>query len=171
MYFDDYLGGQTLHVSYEENVRIITEESWDSNAAEGMRQLQWMACTQASWFQTSGSLQAPATNFFDRSLFIQTCVDVFGESYNDAFIDAVNNYINTAYLGAKPNVENVYFSYGSQDPSRFLGPDGLLNPSIEVDVIPGVGRYSNLYNSRYVTIPEVKAAQARVREIIIEWWS
>lgn len=168
LYLEYRFQQETIGGSYPEIIENLRNESWSGTAAD-TRVSYYRQCTQASWFHSSTLLPPPIDTKFGINFFTETCYDIFGGNFTPETIYSANNYTNSIFNGANPNVENVYFTYGEQDPNRLLGPSEDLSASVFVDFIPGYGKLSNVFRSEYTTDAGVATVQARARALIVEW--
>lgn len=156
--------------NYNASVELYSNESWDSPAALGGRQIYYLYCTKYSWFKTSSALPEPLTNWFSLPIFVESCQAVFGSQFTESSIRNGNDRTNSEFGGFNPAVSNVYFTYGSHDPNRLLGLSQDLNVLSPVDIVPRNGKLFNILPISENDLPEVVAVKERARLLILQWW-
>lgn len=68
-----------LNYRYKDLIDGMTNSSWQSEMATGMRQWIWQTCNEFGYYQTSESNNSMFGDRFAINFFTQQCADIYGE--------------------------------------------------------------------------------------------
>ncbi|KAK4877733.1 hypothetical protein RN001_010239 [Aquatica leii] len=158
-----------LDYKYDKMVKEMSDTNWSSEVAEGGRQWTYQTCTEFGFFQSSSYRPQVFGNKFPVDFFIQMCMDVFGPKYNEAFLNSGVDRTNTFYGALDIEVSNVVFVHGSIDPWHALGITKPVSRDAPAIYIEGAAHCANMYPARDTDLPQLKAARARIMQLIDKW--
>lgn len=110
-----------LDYKYDKMINFMRNISWDSSAAGGSRQWVYQTCTEFGFYQTSTYEPHIFGQQFPIDFFVKQCNDIYGDIYDDNFLNAAIDRTNTLFGGLNIEVSNVVFVHGSIDPWHALG--------------------------------------------------
>uniref|UniRef100_A0AAG5CU70 Prolylcarboxypeptidase n=1 Tax=Anopheles atroparvus TaxID=41427 RepID=A0AAG5CU70_ANOAO len=109
----------------------------DESNASGARQFLYQQCTEFGWFFTTDSDLQPFGERVQMELYHELCRRVFGDWVTAESMYRATERTNNRFGGSSPNVMQVHFTNGAQDPWRYTSVVEDLNPYALADVIPG----------------------------------
>lgn len=159
-----------LDVNYDNFVKKYRNISWDSSAAEDIRQWYHQTCTEYGYYQTSSNKSIFGT-LFPLSYYINMCKDLYDDPYNDNILNSRVRRTNIMYGGQLPDLTNVIFTNGDIDPWHSLSVLKDLNAFSPAIVIKGSSHCRDIYSDEVTDIEDLKKARVRIRDIIGKWIS
>ncbi|KAJ8970311.1 hypothetical protein NQ317_000771 [Molorchus minor] len=102
-----------------------------------VRQWIYQTCTEFRYYQTSSQKVQVFGNRFPLDFFIQQCICLFGDTFDETFISRNVEQTNIASGGLDIETSNVVFVQGSFDPSHILGIREAPNPDTPAIFIDG----------------------------------
>ncbi|XP_063920560.1 putative serine protease K12H4.7 isoform X2 [Zophobas morio] len=158
-----------MDYQYEKMIDSLRNVSWDSEEDEGDRQWMYQLCTEFGFFTTSSNESHIFGDKFPTSFFIQQCKDIFGDSYDEDFIDGAVDHTNMLYGGFDIEVSNVVYVYGSIDPWHALGITKTLDKKAPAIYIEGTAHCVDLYSPADTDSAQLTAARQKVSQLIESW--
>ncbi|RZC42670.1 serine protease K12H4.7 [Asbolus verrucosus] len=158
-----------LDYQYDKMIDTLRNTSWVSEASEGGRQWTYQTCTEFGFYQTSSYEPQIFGNQFPINFFIQQCTDIFGQIYDDNFLEAAINRTNVLYGGLNIEVSNVVFVHGSIDPWHALGIIKTVDEEAPAIYIQGTAHCANMYPPSDTDPPQLIAARKQIVELIDSW--
>ncbi|KOC61505.1 Putative serine protease K12H4.7 [Habropoda laboriosa] len=163
-------GRECLKNNYEKFVELYRKEAWDAQP-DIMRQWFYQTCTEYGYFQTTNSKKSIFGSLFPLNYFTDICTDLYGDYYDNDFLNTRVERTNIMYGGVRPDLRNVIFTNGDVDPWHALSVLQDLNPSSLAILIKGSSHCRDLYRDSDTDGDDLVRARARVREIIGSWIS
>lgn len=161
-----------LDMNYNKFVKKFREISWDAPAASSiMRQWYHQTCTEYGYYQTTSSKKSIFGTLFPLGYYINMCIDLYGDYYNEKLLDAQIRRTNIMYGGRRPDLTNVIFTNGDVDPWHALSVLEDLNAYSPAILINGSSHCRDLYSDEATDVEDLKKARAKVRGIIGKWIS
>ncbi|KFB51933.1 AGAP004013-PA-like protein [Anopheles sinensis] len=108
----------------------------DEINASGARQFLYQQCTEFGWFFTTDSDLQPFGERIQMELYYELCRRVFGDWVTPEVMYWATDRTNSRFGGSSPNVMQVHFTNGAQDPWRYTSVVEDLNVYAQADVIP-----------------------------------
>ncbi|XP_011866150.1 PREDICTED: putative serine protease K12H4.7 [Vollenhovia emeryi] len=159
-------------VSYINFVKKYRETSWESAAAKSiMRQWYHQTCKEYGYYQTTSSDKSVFGTLFPLDYYINLCIDLYGDYYNEKILGTRVRRTNIMYGGKLPDLRNVIFTNGDLDPWHPLSVIDELNASSPVIFMKGVSHCRDMLSDVDTDGDNLKEARARVRDIIGKWIS
>ncbi|KAJ8970312.1 hypothetical protein NQ317_000772 [Molorchus minor] len=128
------------------------------------RQWSYQVCTEFGTFQTTDQEDQIFGNRLTLDFYVQPCIDVYDEEFNETFISNRVLETNINYGALNINVSNVVYVYGSYDPWSKAGLTVTTNPDSPVILINGTSHCANIDLSiekmRYLTSAQALADMA-----------
>lgn len=122
--------------SYKIIIDSLRQDEWINEFSLTSRLLLHQHCREFGWHPTSTSDRHPFGSRFPVDWFYAICYDVFNISEEE--IIAGTNKTNIRFGGLIPNVKNMLFTQGMNDPMRSVGFHEDLNESARLILIDGV---------------------------------
>lgn len=147
------------------------KDSRDKLAGNSLQSIPWryQGCTEFGYQRSMNKNSFP---FSDRSLWIDILGQcfIFGLWYNKLSIQASVDKTNKKYGGKQPNVSNVVFVNGEDDP---WSPLGITSNPPEGDnyviVIPGEPHCADFLHSTQYDSPELTKARKQIQGLVKKW--
>uniref|UniRef100_A0AC34QUR0 Serine protease n=1 Tax=Panagrolaimus sp. JU765 TaxID=591449 RepID=A0AC34QUR0_9BILA len=154
---------------YSDDIAFYKNTAFDINNSAA-RSWFWQTCTEFGYYQSTDLGKNIFGSAVPVDLYIDSCTDVFGPSFNRSFID--NSIAKTQkYYGGNQNYSatNVVLPNGSLDPWHALGlyTDGTT--SITSILITGTAHCADMYPSRDNDLPALVNARQKIVQIVSSW--
>ncbi|XP_071501714.1 putative serine protease K12H4.7 [Diadema antillarum] len=162
--------GECIDVSYSKMVSQMKNTSWNSEAANGLRQWTYQTCTEFGFYQTSDSANQPFGSHFPLSFSIKLCEDVYGVKFGKEENQAGVNSTNTNYGGREIQATKIVFPNGSIDPWHALGITGSTEMYTAI-YINGTAHCANMYPSSPDDPIQLTNARLQIRDLVQKWIS
>jgi len=164
-------GAPCLDASYQDFVNGMKNTSLSSpSVVGGARQWVYQTCTEFGYFQTSDGSNQPWTSYpgFPLSFAVQQCSDIYGEQFNQMFIQNAIQDTITNYGGTKVGGSRIIFPNGAIDPWHTLGflPS---QPDLPTVVIPDTAHCADLYPARASDPADLTAARSLINATLWNW--
>ncbi|KAL9706703.1 hypothetical protein quinque_010221 [Culex quinquefasciatus] len=115
----------------------LRDDDWYSPFVQmGARQIFYQECTEFGWFLTTDSDQQPFGNRVTVDAYSELCTRVFGDWISFESIYRGTQRANNRFGALSPNVNNIHFTNGGEDPFRMLSIRNDLNAQALHDLIP-----------------------------------
>ncbi|XP_018564987.1 putative serine protease K12H4.7 isoform X2 [Anoplophora glabripennis] len=108
------------------------------------RQWIYQTCTEYGWYQTTNRDDKVFGKGCSVDLYTNLCAEVFGQSFNETFINAQIDRTNANYGGIDIAVSNVVYVHGSLDPWHAVGLTETTNPDSPVIYVEGTSHCANM---------------------------
>lgn len=132
----EFQGPNCLHIDYDGFIATESDIELDSIAAmAGVRATMYQMCTQLGWWPTSDSEFQPFGSMYPLAFFEEICLTLFGVSARESLAGSAR--LNVEHGGLRPEVRNVLFTSGEDDPSRMMSVLEDLNEYASAVTIPG----------------------------------
>lgn len=123
--------------SFQELVDFISESEWsDLGVISGVRQFQYLACTEYGWFATTDSDNQPFGTRITANYFVELCRQVFGDWMTEESIRENSERTNWSFGGRQPEISNTFFTNGGMDPNRAINVQVDIGSSVEARTLP-----------------------------------
>lgn len=86
-----------------------------------MRQWWYQTCTEFGWYQITDNSNAAFGNRVPLEYFLNLCKEVFGDDFNQTFIEDQIKQTNTRYGSTNIDNSKLLFLHGSLDPWHQVG--------------------------------------------------
>ncbi|KAK1118585.1 hypothetical protein K0M31_014891 [Melipona bicolor] len=163
-------GNKCLQNNYEKFVKLYRNETWDAQP-DIMRQWFYQTCTEYGYYQTTNSNKTSFGSSLSLRYFTDICTDLYGEYYNNEFLNVRIKRTNVMYGGLRPDLRNVIFTNGNVDPWHALSVLQDLNTLSPAIFINGSSHCRDLYSDSDTDVEDLIQARAKVRKIIGGWIS
>lgn len=163
-------GNKCLQNNYEKFVKLYRNETWDAQP-DIMRQWFYQTCTEYGYYQTTNSNKTSFGSSLSLRYFTDICTDLYGEYYNNEFLNVRVKRTNVMYGGLRPDLRNVIFTNGNVDPWHALSVLQDLNTLSPAILINGSSHCRDLYSDSNTDVEDLIRARAKVRKIIGGWIS
>ncbi|KAH7708094.1 Protein PCP-3 [Aphelenchoides avenae] len=169
----NYGGDFCVDNNYKQDIAYMKLQSFDSPAA-GIRAWVYQTCTEFGYFQSTDMGQNAFGSAYPVNIFVRTCMDVYGPTFNRTFIDAgvqrslkkyggVTNYKGT----------NVALPNGSHDPWHALGlyvnASNNNNGTVTSILIDGTAHCADMYPARQKDVAGLTQARQTISGLIGQW--
>uniref|UniRef100_A0A1B0F9N1 Serine protease K12H4.7 n=1 Tax=Glossina morsitans morsitans TaxID=37546 RepID=A0A1B0F9N1_GLOMM len=151
-----------LDYKYDKMIDTMQEISWDSIAAKGMRQWTWQTCNEFGFYQTAENKTDTFGDRFKVDFFIKQCMDIYGDSMNNEYLNRVVGKTNQFYGGLKPSTTNVLYVHGSTDPWHSLGLINARNRKTPTIYIEGTAHCADMYEPVTTDPQQLIAARHKI---------
>lgn len=154
--------------NYDETVKMYKNSNWRSQS-DIMRRWYYQTCTEYGYYQTTNSKKSIFGSMVPLSYFTDFCIDLYGDYYDNNFLNTRVERTNTMYGGLRPDLRNVIFTNGDTDPWHALSILSALNEFSPSILIKGSSHCRDLYSDKDTDIQDLVLARAEVRKIIGNW--
>ncbi|XP_018566061.1 putative serine protease K12H4.7 isoform X2 [Anoplophora glabripennis] len=141
----------------------------DTKKNGDLRQWIYQTCTEFGWYQTTSREDKIFGKGCSIDFNTNLCVEVFGKSFNETFINAQIDRTNANYGGIDIAVSNVVYVHGSLDPWHAAGLTETTNPDSPVIFIEGTSHCADMYETTENELPQLTAAKNEVDRLIGVW--
>nr|XP_012151903.1 PREDICTED: putative serine protease K12H4.7 isoform X2 [Megachile rotundata] len=153
--------------NYQKFVKQYSNGTWKNDIS---RQWYYQTCSEFGYYQTTNSKNSIFGSLFPLRFFTDLCVDLYGDYYNENFLDTSIRRTNIMYGGLRPDLRNVIFTNGDIDPWHKLSVLQNLNADSPAILIKGSSHCRDLYSDNLDTdAKDLVNARANVRKIIGTW--
>ncbi|CAG2100983.1 unnamed protein product [Medioppia subpectinata] len=158
--------GPCHNVTYDDLIGPLKRTTIDYN---GSRQWAYQTCTEFGYYQTSDLPNSPFANLIPIEYYTQQCTDIFGPEFTAQSIQKGVDRTNANYGGLKPNVTNVVFPNGSDDPWHALSVLKDLNNSTKAVMIDDYTHCQDMFGSKPSDTQSLKNAHKLIEQQIGEY--
>ncbi|KAJ8310043.1 hypothetical protein KUTeg_011908 [Tegillarca granosa] len=156
---------------YDSMINDLKKTNWNSSAAEGGRQWTYQTCTEFAYFQSSDLPSQPFGHHFPLNFSVQQCMDIFGQKFNEEFIQIAVNRTNINYGGYAMKASKTVFPNGSIDPWHALSFTETVSPDAPAIYIDGTAHCANMYPAADTDPPQLTQARQTIQKLIGQWLS
>ncbi|XP_035907963.1 putative serine protease F56F10.1 [Anopheles stephensi] len=155
-----------LDYVYDKSIQEIRNTSWESSAANGMRQWTYQTCNEFGFYQTSSNASSVFGDRFPVEFFIRQCVDTYGARFGAQSLTRGVYRTNTIYGGLDPATTNVLYVHGNIDPWHRLGLTESNDIHMPTILIDGTAHCANMYEPLDSDPPQLKQARLEIDTFI-----
>lgn len=152
---------------YDKMLKQMRNTSWDSEAADGMRQWTYQTCTEFGFYQTSDNTTLMFGDKFPADFFVKQCSDIYGDKFDQSALMNAVDRTNIIYGALKPTTSNVLYVHGTIDPWHALGltktDSNQPQPTIFIE---GTAHCANMYEPSDKDLPQLKRAREEIEKFI-----
>ena len=152
--------------NYQKFVKLYKNETWSSKIN---RQWYYQTCTEFGYYQTTNSNNSVFGSLFPLHYYTDMCTDLYGNYYNNDFLNTRIVRTNLMYGGVRPDLVKVIFTNGDVDPWHKLSVLKDLNAYSPAILIKGSSHCRDLYSDLDTDVKDLVNARANVRKIIGTW--
>ncbi|XP_076000535.1 thymus-specific serine protease [Genypterus blacodes] len=162
----DTFSRKCLDASYSNNLREMTNTTWEGPSAKGGRQWQYQTCTEFGFFQSTDSPNQPFTGF-PLSYHVKQCADFYNISA-EQLAEAVAQ-TNEYYGGYDVRTTRIVFPNGSIDPWHVLGITTDITHDLPAAFIRGTAHCANMYPARSQDLPGLPLVRDHIFLLLKHW--
>lgn len=130
------MNNNPIYFDYYEQVEEYIKIEWEDPAnLYGIRPTYYTYCNEIGSFRSSEEGQMFG-NRFPIDIYVQSCRDIFGETFTAESIQNGIDRTNLVYGGLNPGVQNIIYTHGAFDPLRLNGVTESQGPLTHVTVMP-----------------------------------
>ncbi|KAM9801291.1 thymus-specific serine protease [Neosynchiropus ocellatus] len=155
-----------LDASYTNNLRDMTNTSWDGPAAGGGRQWVYQTCSEFGFYQSTDSPNQPFAGF-PLSYQVKQCADYYNISAGQ-LAEAVEE-TNEYYGGYNVRATRIIFPNGSIDPWHALGITQDISANLPAVFIKGTAHCANMYPARSQDPLQLTMAREHILLLLQQW--
>lgn len=159
-----------LDASYSKYINDMREVSWNSSQSVGGRQWMWQTCTEFGFYQSTDSQFQPFGQTFPIDFFTRQCQEIFGNEYDEKFIDKSVEHTNTNYGANDYYASRVMFVNGAIDPWHSLGfYKNPPNKHTEISFMKSTAHCADMYPKSDDDPQELKETREKIKKAIENW--
>ncbi|KAM9853549.1 thymus-specific serine protease [Aulostomus maculatus] len=155
-----------LDASFNNNLRDMTNTSWDGPAAGGGRQWVYQTCSEFGFYQSTDSPNQPFAGF-PLVFHVKQCADYYNISAEEV-LEAVAQ-TNEYYGSYDIHSSRIVFPNGSIDPWHALGITQDISPDLPAVFIKGTAHCANMYPASSQDQAELVRARDHVSLLLQRW--
>ncbi|XP_077397024.1 thymus-specific serine protease [Festucalex cinctus] len=163
----DTFSMKCLDVSFNNNLRDMTNTSWDGPAAGGGRQWVYQTCTEFGFYQSTDSPNQPFAGF-PLEYYVKQCADFYNitaEQLAEAVAETNEYYGSYDIHGAT----RIVFPNGSIDPWHALGITQDIRADLPAVFIKGTAHCANMYPASSEDLLQLTLARDRLFLQLQQW--
>nr|XP_057935342.1 thymus-specific serine protease [Doryrhamphus excisus] len=162
----DTFSMKCVDASFNNNLRDMTNTSWDGPAASGGRQWVYQTCSEFGFYQSTDSPNQPFTGF-PLEYHVKQCKDFYNITA-EQLAEAVAE-TNEYYGGYDIHSTRIVFPNGSIDPWHALGITQDITDDLPAVFIKGTAHCANMYPSRPDDLLQLTLARHQVLLHLQQW--
>ncbi|XP_077579478.1 thymus-specific serine protease [Stigmatopora nigra] len=162
----DTFSMKCLDVSFNNNLRDMTNTSWDGPAAGGGRQWVYQTCTEFGFYQSTDSPNQPFSGF-PLEYHVKQCVDYYNVSV-EQLAEAVAE-TNEYYSSYDIHSTKIVFPNGSIDPWHALGITQDISDELPAVFIKGTAHCANMYPASADDLLQLTLARDQIFLHLQKW--
>lgn len=163
------LRGTGQNFNYTDHVDYLQNPAISVHANTNERQSLFLACSQASWFQTTTNLQEPFNTGVPAAYFIGLCEDVFGEDFTVDSIYDGNEALNALFNGENIILSNVLVISSRLNPNYLVGELLNLNPTTKTILLDNYGTGQEFKPQNENDSEELANVKTNILDLLSTW--
>ncbi|XP_077468252.1 thymus-specific serine protease [Stigmatopora argus] len=162
----DTFSMKCLDVSFNNNLRDMTNTSWDGPAAGGGRQWVYQTCTEFGFYQSTDSPNQPFSGF-PLEYHVKQCEDYYNVSAEQLAESVAET--NEYYGGYDVHSTRIVFPNGSIDPWHALGITQNISDELPAVFIKGTAHCANMYPASVDDLLQLTLARDQIFLHLQKW--
>ncbi|XP_057694055.1 thymus-specific serine protease [Corythoichthys intestinalis] len=162
----DTFSMKCLDASFNNNLRDMTNTSWEGPAAEGGRQWVYQTCTEFGFYQSTDSPNQPFAGF-PLEYHVKQCADYYNVSA-EQLAKAVAE-TNEYYGSYDIHSTRIIFPNGSIDPWHALGITQDIKAELPAVFIKGTAHCANMYPASSEDLLQLTLARDQIFLHLQQW--
>ncbi|XP_061781402.1 thymus-specific serine protease [Nerophis lumbriciformis] len=162
----DTFSMKCLDASFNNNLRDMTNTSWDGPAGSGGRQWVYQTCSEFGFYQSTDSPNQPFAGF-PLEYHVKQCKDFYNISA-EQLAEAVAE-TNEYYGSYDIRTARIVFPNGSIDPWHALGITRDIRDELPAVFIKGTAHCANMYPARSEDLLQLTLARDQIFLHLQQW--